>query len=76
MTDQPWRHHLNEAERAEVAVLDKHIEYHRTHGAEFTAQREIIRRRAVQRMRKVLGINKERRREISAWHKAKREQAK
>lgn len=55
MTDQTWRAHLNASEREEIAVLDVEIETHRTAATAFTSRREIIRRRAVQRMRKAVG---------------------
>jgi vacuolar-type H+-ATPase subunit H len=52
MNDQPWRSHLKPAETLRVLELDQTIETARRLDSDATAERELIRRRATQRMKK------------------------
>lgn len=53
---QPWRNHLKPDEQTRIAELDRVIEQARKTDRVYTAERELIRRRAVQRHRKAVGL--------------------
>jgi len=50
-TSTLWRSHLKKEEAERVDFLDERIENHRAQATDYTAEREIIRRRAVGRIR-------------------------
>ncbi len=52
MNLQPWRSHLNQSETIRILELDQTIETARRLASAATAERELIRRRATQRMKK------------------------
>lgn len=56
MTQQPWRQFLKPDEQTRIAELDAVIEQARETDRINTAERELIRRRAVQRHRKAVGL--------------------
>lgn len=55
-TQQPWRQFLKPDEQTRIADLDRIIAESREIDRINTAERELIRRRAVQRHRKAVGL--------------------
>jgi len=56
-TSTLWRSHLRPDESARVSELDAAIQAHRDTATELTAEREILRRRAVGRIRLLAAKN-------------------
>ena len=54
--NQPWRSHLKPDEQTRIAELDRIITEARETDRINTTERELIRRRAVQRHRKAVGL--------------------